>query len=227
MRKYLIPILALVVCAAASAGDMANFINLGFSENSRYYMFAQYGINTENFYPYADIFYVDVYNNKFVSNGVKSIEPEKAVEMGQTGFGAFLNLYASLGSKTRELKIDHLMTGRLIYLLIDGEKPKEELEFRDFVRGNKYKVNLIQKSYGSGKNISSAFHLNVFITDKNGNTKSHIVGLPDYKRKGVIQYRIKQIMFSPDESGLVLVIEKEFYSEDGINVRYMVETVKL
>ena len=227
MRKYLIPILALVVCAAASAGDMANFINLGFSENSRYYMFAQYGINTENFYPYADIFYVDVYNNKFVSNGVKSIEPEKAVEMGQTGFGAFLNLYASLGSKTRELKIDHLMTGRLIYLLIDGEKPKEELEFRDFVRGNKYKVNLIQKSYGSGKDISAAFHLNVFITDKNGNTNSHIVGLPDYKRKGVIQYRIKQIMFSPDESGLVLVIEKEFYSEDGINVRYMVETVKL
>jgi predicted secreted protein len=227
MRKYLIPILALVVCAAASAGDMANFINLGFSENSRYYMFAQYGIDTENFYPYADIFYVDVYNNKFVSNGVKSIEPEKAVEMGQTGFGAFLNLYAGLGSKTRELKIDHLMTGRLIYLLIDGEKPKEELEFRDFVRGNKYKVNLIQKSYGSGKSISAAFHLNVFITDKNGNTKSHIVGLPDYKRKGVIQYRIKQIMFSPDESGLVLVIEKEFYSEDGINVRYMVETVKL
>ncbi|MBN1647720.1 MAG: DUF2259 domain-containing protein [Spirochaetales bacterium] len=227
MRKYLIPLLALIVCSAASAGDMANFVNLGFSENSRYYMFAQYGINSESFFPYAEIYYVDVYNNKFVSDGVKTIQPKKAVEMGQTGFGAFLNLYSSLVSKTNSLKIDHLMTGRLIYLLVNGETPKEELEFRDFVGGNRYMVNLVQKSYGSGENISAAFHLNVFITDKNGNTKSHIVGLPDYKRKGVIQYRIKQIMFSPDESALVLVIEKEFFSEDGKNVRYMVETFKL
>ncbi len=227
MRKYLILLLFFAVCFSAAAGDMANFINLGFSINSRYYMFAQYGIDTDTYYPYAEIYYVDVYNNSFIPDGVKTSKPEIAVDPGQNGFGAFLNLYADLVDKTEGLNIDHLETGRLIYLLLNGEKPKEELEFRDFIGGNKYKVNLIQQSYGSGDDISASFYLKIYITDKNGNTKNHTVGLPDYKRKGVRQYRIKQILFSPDEKALVVVIEKEFVSEDGINVRYMVETFKL
>ena len=227
MRKYLILLLFFAVCFSAAAGDKANFINLGFSTNSRYYMFAQYGLDPDTYYPYAEIYYVDVYNNSFVSDGVQTIEPNIAVDPGQNGFGAFLNLYADLVYKTEGLNIDHLETGRLIYLLLNGEKPREELEFRDFIGGNKYKVNLIQQSFGSGEDISASFHLKVYVTDKTGNTKTHTVGLPNFKRKGVRQYRIKQILFSPDEKSLVMVIEKEFYAGSGINIRYMVETFKL
>lgn len=227
MRKLLFLILILFICTTVSAGDLATYVNLGFSTNSQYYMFALYGINTDNYHPYAQIYYVNVKENKFITNGVKKFDADTPVELGQNGFGVFLNLLSANLKITLSLKIDHSLTGRLIYILINGEIPKEELSFRDFEGGKKYKVHLIQKKYSSGKDVRSSFHLNVFVTDKNGNTKSHIVGLPDFKRKGVRQYRIKQIMFSPDESSLVLVIEKEYEGESGKDIRYMVETLKL
>ena len=55
MRKFLIMFFVLAVCFSAAAGDKANFVNLGFSTNSRYYMFAQYGLDTDTYYPYAEI----------------------------------------------------------------------------------------------------------------------------------------------------------------------------
>ncbi len=227
MRKFVFLIIVFFISAALSAGDMATFLNLGFSTDSKYYAFAQYGITADNYNPYAEIYFVDVYNNVFINDGVKKIESNESVQLGQSGFGAFLNLYASIADQVKQLKFDHLLTGRLIYILFNGDTPKEELEFRDFEGGNTYKILLIQKSYGSGESVSASFHLNVFITDKDGNTKSHIVGLPNFKREGVQRYRIKQIMFSPDESALVCVIEKEFYTENGVDIRYMVETFKL
>ena len=227
MRKSLFFLIIIIISAPLFAGDIATFVNLGFSLDSNYYMFGQYGISAETYNSYAEIYFVDVHKNKFVSGGVNKSEFDGPVQLGQTGFGAFMNLYSEVGDKSKNLKIDHLLSGRLIYLLINGEEPKEELSFRDFEGGNKYRVLLIQKSYEEDEKISSTFHLNVFVTDKSGETKSHIVGLPDYKREDVRQYRIKQIMFSPDEASLVVVIEKEFSTKTGISIRYMVETFTL
>jgi predicted secreted protein len=42
-----------------------------------------------------------------------------------------------------------------------------------------------------------------------------------------MKYRIKQVMFAPDEKSLVFVIEKELLDGSGPSIRYMVETVKL
>ena len=54
----------------------------------------------------------------------------------------------------------------------------------------------------------------------------HTVGLPDYWRTGVRRYRIKQVLLAPDDRSVVMVIEREEQDSTGINIRYMVETVR-
>ena len=51
------------------------------------------------------------------------------------------------------------------------------------------------------------------------------VGLPDYRREGVKSYRIKQIIAGPDEESLVFVVQKIQEDTEGVDIRYMVETV--
>jgi predicted secreted protein len=53
------------------------------------------------------------------------------------------------------------------------------------------------------------------------------VGLPEYYRDGVSQYRISHIYLGPNEQSLVFVVQKESEIESGKNVRYMVETVAI
>jgi predicted secreted protein len=67
----------------------------------------------------------------------------------------------------------------------------------------------------------------VTINFADGTYKDYTVGRPNYKRKGVLSYRISQVILSPDEESLVFVVEKEEQDHDGVNIRYMVETVKI
>ena len=121
--------------------------------------------------------------------------------------------------------INHISTGRVVYLLVNGAKPKERLEFRDFYKSDSYTVTLVQESFGSDDNVSSSFHINLAVTDKLDRTRTYTIGLPDYKRKDVLGYRIKQVVFPPSEEGLVFVIEKEINGSNGKSIRYMVETL--
>ena len=69
-----IPLLAAVLILLGAsllfAGDIARFVNLGFSHDNRYFMFAQYGVKEGTSFPYADLFVVDVPTNRFASQGV-------------------------------------------------------------------------------------------------------------------------------------------------------------
>lgn len=206
-------------------GDIANFANLGFSSNGRYFMFAQYGVQEEDSYPYADLFVVDVPANDFASLGVKR---EVYAAPSEPGFVGESALYAVLGDNV-ELKkrygIDHLSTGRILYLLLDGEEPKEDLDFRDFVTAIRYKVTLVQKVYGEGDAVRSSFHVDLTVIASSGSSRYYRVGLPNYQREGVKGYRIKQVLLSPNGGALIFLIEKEEVDKTGSNMRYMVETV--
>ena len=230
-RVGLILIFAVLFCCSASGvlfgGDIAAFVNLGFSDNSRYFMFGQYGILESQSKPYAELYMVDVKANSFTPGGIKKETFSNTIQPGQEGLGALLNLLGSSKSLISRYDIDHLNTGRLLYILLNGEEPKSLLNFRDFNTGAHYTVHLIQAEYGSGKEVSASFHLDVKITTPAGNTKHHIVGIPNYRRNGVRNYRIKQITVSPDEKSLVFLIEKEENDTAGVNIRYMVETVKI
>ena len=208
------------------AGDIANFVNLGFSNNARYFMFAQYGIEEKYSTPYAELYVVNVPLNTFAANGKKELRSEKSVEPGDNGIGALFALLDANHELTKQYAVNHLSRGRILYLLIDGEKPRDVLQFRDFNTDKKYTVTLVQKATGSGKELKSSFYIDAVIARAEGKEISLKIGSPNYQRAGVKNYRIRQIIVAPDEKSLVFLIEKEEKDTDGVNIRYMVETAK-
>ena len=225
--KYCIIIVFLLISGIGFAGDMANFVNLGFSSNSRYFMFAQYGVNAETSIPFSDFYIVDVPNNNFVTGGVKSSSYSVLTQAGYDGIGALFSLLEDNISLINTYSIDHLVTGRILYFLIDGIEPKSNLDFRDFVTGRRYVVHLVQNSFGSGNNVSASFYIDLTIISESGSATSYQIGLPNYKRAGIKSYRIKQAILAPNGRSLIFVIEKEEMDTTGANIRYMVETVRL
>ena len=225
--RTIYPILLIIFLSTAClfAGDIANFQNLGFSADSKYFMFGQYGINEKTSLPYADIFFVNVKSNTFLPQGVKHVQFREPVKPGNDGRGALFNLLEESYNLTKKYNISHIATGRFLYILLDGEEAKAELSFRDFQSGHKYNITLSQKSRGEGKNIEAAFHIVLTIEDKSGKSRNLVVGLPNYWRSGVRGYRIKRIILAPDEKSLIFMIQKEEVNSAGPNIRFMVETV--
>ncbi len=226
-KKYLMIILMLLCTFSLFAGDVANYVNLGFSDDSQYFMFGLYGIDSSTTKPYAELHTVAVKANRYAENGLMEKEYSVSTQPGQDGSGALFNLMKESADAVEKFSINHLNKGRIVYLLINGNEPKDKLEFRDFTKNSKYQVALIQQRFGTEKEPSASFYINLSVTDKNTNTKTYTIGLPNYKRKDVMKYRIKQVMFAPDEKSLVFVVEKEVLDGNGPSIRYMVETVVL
>jgi len=220
--------LILFLCAGVlQAGDIARFVNLGFSDNHRYFMFAQYGVDEESTFPYVDLFLVDIQANQFVSQGVKNVVYKTPSEPGFTGEGGLYTVLEENLSIRKRYNINHLNTGRILYLLVDGEKPKERIDFRDFITGNQYRVELTQNASGGDSDIRSSFHIDLNVTLKSGASRHYLIGLPNHQRMGVKSYRVRQILISPDEKSLIFLVEKEERDKTGSNIRYMIETVRI
>jgi predicted secreted protein len=219
----------LISCGLAFAGDIANFVNLGFSDDSDYFMFALYGIYSDTSKPFAELYTVDVRENKFVTAGIKKETFEIAVQPGQDGSGAFYTLLEKSESLSKKYKINHLNKGRLLYLLLNGDTPKTDINFRDFATGNQYSISLVQKARGEGIMVEGAFHIQLTITGSDGEMRAHTIGIPGYYRSGVRDYKIKQVILGPDDLSVVFVIEKNVVSgtekAQSTSVRYMVETL--
>ncbi len=228
-KKISIIIFILMVAGGVIfAGDIARFVNLGFSSDGKYFMFGQYGVREEGNKPYADIFLVRVSKNNFVENGVKHLVAKKSAFAGDTGEGALFSLLEETVGLKKKYRIDHFERGRLLYILLNGEKPKEKVTFRDFEGGRLYTIHLIQDTIGKGENVRSSFYLDVNIKSlKTEDSKHYQVGLPEYRRKGVKSYKLRQIVLSPGEKSLIFVIEKEEVDRKGSNIRYMVEALSL
>lgn len=225
-RSVAVLCLFLGVGGLAVAGDSAKFQNLGFSEDSRYFMFAQYGASEGSGLPYAEAYTVDVRNNRFVSGGTLKSSSPVAIEPGNDGQGALFNLMEQILPLKKRYGIDHARSGRLVYILLDGVEPQAEVEFRDFGTGRRYRITLNQASAGSGAQIKSSFHLLVAVTEASGSVSNHTVGLPEHWRSGVRRYRIKQVLLAPDDRSVVVVIEREEQDGTGANIRFMVETFR-
>jgi predicted secreted protein len=226
-RRVLLMLLCLLAAGAAFAGDVAQFVNLGFSTDSRYFMFGQFGVKDRSSAPYAELYVVDIPANDFTRQGARKVSYTSAVEPGNTGQGALYNLIGdSLGLK-KQFRIDHLQTGRLLYLLVDGVEASDVLEFRDFQTGRSYAVNLLQNASSKGADVSSAFRIQLTVTEKEGKQYALEVGNPGIQRAGVKGYHVKQIILAPDGKSHIFVIQKAEQDTTGDAVRYMVEAVRV
>ncbi|HRY73554.1 MAG TPA: DUF2259 domain-containing protein [Spirochaetia bacterium] len=220
-------LVALALVLPAAAGDVATFVNLGFSADSAFFMFGQYGVEAGSGRPYAELYLVDTRKNDFAPKGVQRKAYDARLEPGQDTSGALYALFAESAPLAKAARIDHLKPGRLLYVLLDGEEPPASLAFRDFKTEASFDVSL-QKSVAESKgSVVSSFGLSVAVKAKDGRSRSVTGGNPGIKRTGVKDYVIRRIIAAPDEKTLVLIIEKRLADKGDASVRYMVETVKL
>lgn len=210
------------------AGDSARFVNLGFSGDGAYFMFAQHGFQSATGIVYSDLYIVDVKKNVFTPSGIHHGEFESIIEPGQSSDGALYTLLEKTVDQRRRYNIDYLEKGRPLYIRFpEKEKEKEEtgnLSFRDFEKSDSYEVQLVQEVEGEGDNLQSRFYIDLKIERRDGIVKTMKIGHPDYRRSGITGYQIDRILLSPDEDSLIFIISK---TDKDLNVRYMIETVKL
>lgn len=225
--------LILTTCTFIFAGDVAEYCDLGFSSDGKYFAFAEYGVSDNTFLPFATIYTVDVEKNVFVKGGVFKSAPANAKEI-KGGKAVFDELYEKnkdfIGRYSgNKANLDHT-------LYLRGPESKlssEQIVFKDFNNSDSeneifYYINLVQNSTGNGKNLKSSFFITVERKDANDNVISRqIAGNPDYERAQVCDYAIRRIITNESGSSLVFEIEKKIENENGISFRYMVETLVL
>ncbi|MBN2652928.1 MAG: DUF2259 domain-containing protein [Spirochaetales bacterium] len=225
MKKIFLIITAMCLTTLAFAGDVASFKNLGFSEDSKYFLFSEYGIS-EKGDVYTNVFCVDVAKNSFVKDGIYRYKFTRTAVSGLSPEGAMLNALRNISTNIAKWTINHAVVGRMIYVKAD-DGDTLNMNFRDFSEKKEYEYELVPSvEKKNGKTVSS-FYLNLTITDGDGSMVQYKVGNPNYKREGVLGYSVAQVIKSPDCKSLVFVIEKKEIDGDGFSIRYMVETVKL
>lgn len=234
MKKIVFLFFALAAAVSAVfAGDVASFVDKGFTEDGKYYVFGQYGKTDKKFQGWAEIYQVDIAANDYVDKGIFKTKPS-AVTSGKNGNEVYEALeaksfYYYKNFPTQKANIDHVL-----YILDDVNKTGvDEIVFTDF-RGsdienkNVYHVQLIPTFYGSGKNLKSSFYITLEKKDSDGNIIfSQKIGSPDIKRSGIVNYKIERIFCDNSEKNLIFVIEKTLQDDTGLSIRYMVEAAKL
>lgn len=233
MKKSVVcSLLLLLGFTALSAGDVASFVDKGFSEDGKYYIFGQYGKTDKKFQGYAEIYQVDIAANDYVEKGVFITKPSSvtADKGGKEVFDALeaKSFYYFKNIKTEPANIDHVL-----YILDDVKKAgTDEIVFKDF-RGsdienpNTYNIQLVPTVNGYGKNCKSSFFIMVEKKDADGNIITRQkVGTPSIQRKGVTNYKIERIFCDKSEKNLIFIIEKTIEDDTGISIRYMVEAAQ-
>lgn len=234
MKRTIIAFFLAMTAMLAGAGDLAVFENLGFSPDSRYFMFGQHVLVTNAGQVYAEIALVDVARNEFVPGGWKKVGRNIPMIPNQNSRGALYKLLAESLDVKKRYGIDHMEQGRLLYTRSNGDDSEisEDVEddsssvlsFRDFERGREYELTLYQENEGDAESSAASFHIELAVTDSNGAQAEYTVGNPERKRDGVVSYNIVRVWTGPDGKSLVIVVAKE--SAD-LSVRYMVETLVL
>jgi len=231
-KSIFIGLLFAGLCSFVSAGDVASFVDKGFTEDGKYYVFGTYGKTDKNFQGWAEIYQVDIFENDYVDAGVFKTKPS-AVTAGKNGKEVYESLeaksfYYYKDVKTKTADIDHVF-----YILDDVNKSgTDPIQFKDYRSGEadsqySYKIQLVPTINGSGKNVKSSFYIDVEKKDAEGNLVSRYkVGSPDIVRKGVSNYKIERIFCDPSGKNIIFVIEKMLQDETGVSIRYMVEAAK-
>jgi predicted secreted protein len=228
-KRILLWVILCASCARFFAGDVARFVDIGFSADGKTYFFGQYGKTDKKFLPYAEIFAVDVQKNDFIKTfkNQASVQTKSGAEVFEELKAAnknFLSIYSC--SETRGAQI--------LYLREDDDRSAlNTIEFTDFVHSVRsdpvvYTIRLVPRAEGSGTNVSSSFYIVIERKNQTGAVIDRAsAGNRDIKRAGVSGYRIEKIFTDSSGKNLVFIIEKTLVGEDGISVRYMVETAVL
>ena len=234
MKKSLLTGL-IFACVAmfVSAGDVATFVDKGFSPDGKYYIFGQYGRTDKKYQGWAEIYQVDIEKNDYVDAGIFKTKPS-AVTSDKSGSEVYESLEAKSYYYLKNIKTSVADADHVLYICDDVNKQGTDvIKFADYNGSSldnplTYNIELVPTVTGKGKNVKSSFYINLEKKDANGNVVlSEKVGSPSIVRKGISGYKIEKIMCDPSEKNMIFVIEKIQEDDAGISIRYMVEAVKI
>jgi predicted secreted protein len=206
-------------------GDTAVFVDLGFSADGRTYMFGQYGVDPGTLRPWAELAAVDVASNSFVPGGRVGYIHDSAVAAGHDGAGALYRVIARNTALADRCRIGYLLQGHPLYVSMENHVSAggETIEFRDFEKAASFRAVLRDSASPEG----SSFVISLERRAVDGSTRTYTAGSASIRRPGIIAYRIRRVLAAPNGS-LVFVIEMKKQNSDGsVDIRYMVETLKL
>ena len=209
------------------AGDTATFVDLGFSPDGNTYIFAQYGVRSTNLRPWADMFIVDVQSNNFVPQGRLNYIHNSAITAGQDGQGALHRLIADNASVIERHNVNFNIQGKPLFLALDHGNQADTIDFRDFENNITYRAALVYSIQGQGEALRSSFFINLESIDRNGYRRTYTVGTPQLWRPMIESYRIRQVIVNPQNTSMILVIEMRQREGESVNIRFMVEAVRL
>lgn len=227
LKRSAIITLMILAASTAFAGDVATFVNLGFSDDGAIFMFGQYGIDQPSGSSYAEIYAVNNSTNSYEPQGVLKASNASVLDIGQDGSGLFYNLMYQNAANAKRFRVDHLKQGRLLYVLLDGEEPLSDLSFRDFRTGADYEVSLNKDIGNASGGVVSSFSLDLAVKRPDGSVKRVLAGNPSIRRPGVLDYLIRRVILSPDGRYVVVIVEKKTNAPEGASVRYMVEPIRI
>jgi len=230
MKKILSAVISMCLLASvAFAGDVATFVEGGWSSDGKIYVFGQYGKTDKSFQGWAELIEVDIAKNDYVNNGYFSIKPS-SVTAGKNGREVYESLEAKSFYSTKPLNLKKTAPDQMLYICEDPvKKGSDVISFTDFLGSdienpNSYVVRLVSDVTGSGASAKSSFHIVIEKKDADGTViAKKTVGNPDIRRKGVTGYKIEQILTDKAGKSMIFVVEKIMEDKTGINVRYMVE----
>jgi predicted secreted protein len=227
-RSFSLIAFSLLVAVPIFAGDVANFVDLGFSEDGQIFMFAQYGVSEGNLKPWAEMRIIDIQSNDFVTGGRFNYTHTDRIAAGQDGSGALFRLIARNASAIERYAIPFLHQGIPLYIsLLNGHTPGGDvIEFRDFEKEQTYTATLVPLSEGYGETLRSSFFIQLGRSEKDGAASTFTIGSPNIKRNGVQSYSIKKVLVSPDRASIIFVIEMRVQNGNGPDIRYMIEAFR-
>lgn len=225
MKKNIFVLIAFAIFNfSIFAGDVAVFNEIGFSKDGNTYFFGVYGKTDKKFIPYAEIYGVDVAKNDFIPGKIYKSQDKSFKKSSKK---VYEDLYAKNYSQLKKYELYAAKPKDVLYVMDEeSKKSTDEIVFTSFEENNYlYKVQLVPTFYGK----KSSFYIHTKVYDKNTNElyRSFYAGNESIKRPNVTGYKIIKISTSEDRKSIVFVIEKTIEDENGVSIRYMVETKKL
>ncbi len=222
MRKIKFSVFFIFLSVFIYAGDIANFVNLGFSPDGNKFAFGEHGLTDNTYRAYGEIYCVDVKANSFLPQGIFRARPT-AETANKESKSVFLSLLDRANYSLAKWNIKQKNEGRPLFVLTNATLNETSLSFRDFETNDEYLVIL----HKDKKNLEASFYISVEIIKPNGSKIVKEVGNKNKTRRNVKDYAIKKIIIDNTNTSLIFVIEKHMIDKTGDSIRYMVEALKI